>query len=786
MTCILSGLYGLATKKDSHLEDVFKLDRKTAEELVLCSVFSLIAASNLLEDFDQKLYATDASLNKGAACSREIDHRTAKELWLSGDKRGSYTKMDSHFREVVKAWDIQPDAEEEPHDIPCYATPKRQLPFVFDFVEVCGGAASVSKCMGSRGFSVMPPIELSDSPWFDLRSLRLVEWLADMLWQKRLRSAMFEPVCATFSAAAHPCLRSYAQPKGFQPSEPRTMLGNIIAFRCIFLAWISSLCGAPSLLEQPRVSKMAWLSAWRFLLRFKGFSEAIVASCQFGSIHRKEFRLLLHGIDPAWIERKCPGGHTHVPIAGSYTKPSAIYVPKLAEHFADAFEKALRRQKTISEQDDVKGIESVVANDLLLSGNWKTDLQWHWKSPNHINVLESYAYLALLKNHALRGGPGRFSALLDSQVAKGCHAKGRSSAKGLAPTLKKAAAVQLAYGQYPSLGYAPTKLNIADDPTRDVPLRPADHLSLTIGLKKGETKRLHVRGLPRVLASWSRLLILLVQIQGSDGCSLQHAFLPCRSLYLLWIFTAFATFSFLVVLLWISARLSSTALTLKPPWICHWICFCPSVRCLQCLILFGLFSHCQAYNFGVIRTEFHGMQPLPLALVIATADAMAFGPNSADERVRAQRRATTELQRDRVVKPQTRSRREVLLRDFESWLVENVQITLADLVDAPAVDPEHVSDTLAAYGRAMFYAGKSYGRFSETINAIAARRPYIKRSLVSAWDVAFSWITDEPHVHHPAMPLTVVLAFWWAILTMGVADGGSNHLDDLLWNTTHR
>ena len=187
-----------------------------------------------MEEFDTKLYATDASLNKGAACSRDRDPRTAKELWLSGDKRGSYTRMDSHFREVLKAWDVEPDVAEEVEPEFPEIGPRRQLPFIFDFVEICGGAASVSKSMASRGFSVMPPIELSDSPWFDLRSIRLVEWLADMLWQKRLRSTMLEPVCTTFSAAAHPCLRSYAEPRGFQPTEKRTLLGNIIAFRCVF------------------------------------------------------------------------------------------------------------------------------------------------------------------------------------------------------------------------------------------------------------------------------------------------------------------------------------------------------------------------------------------------------------------------------------------------------------------------------------------------------------------------------------------------------------------------
>jgi len=84
-----------------------------------------------------------------------------------------------------------------------------------------------------------------------------------------------------------------------------------------------------------------------------------------------------------------------------------------------------------------------------------------------------------------------------------------------------------------------------------------------------------------------------------------------------------------------------------------------------------------------------------------------------------------------------------------------------------AVNAEHVSDTLASYGRALFYAGKPYGRYSETINAVVGRRPHLRRSPISAWDVAFSWVTDEPHVHHPAMPLSVVLAFGGLALLWG-------------------
>ena len=62
------------------------------------------------------------------------------------------------------------------------------------------------------------------------------------------------------------------------------------------------------------------------------------------------------------------------------------------------------------------------------------------------------------------------------------------------------------------------------------------------------------------------------------------------------------------------------------------------------------------------------------------------------------------------------------------------------------------------YGQEMFAAGRSCGRYAETINSIAAARPLIKKQLTAAWDLAFCWLSDEPHQHHPAMPRSVLLA----------------------------
>ena len=169
----------------------------------------------------------------------------------------------------------------------------------------------------------------------------LLAWLFHMLDEKRLDSVFLQPPCTSFSAAAHPACRSYVCPTGWDRMLPKVWRGNLLAFRCLLVMFYCLRLGIPAALEQPRLSKMAWLAAWRWLLRI-GCEEAIVASCAFQSIHKKEFRLLLSRLHPEWLEQRCRGGHQHVRIEGRYTKDSAIYTKALARHFARAFGEPLR------------------------------------------------------------------------------------------------------------------------------------------------------------------------------------------------------------------------------------------------------------------------------------------------------------------------------------------------------------------------------------------------------------------------------------------------------------
>ena len=111
-----------------------------------------------------------------------------------------------------------------------------------------------------------------------------------------------------------------------------------------------------------------------------------------------------------------------------------------------------------------------------------------------------------------------------------------------------------------------------------------------------------------------------------------------------------------------------------------------------------------------------------------------------------------------VILQQARNRRAVLLADFDSWLSQNWMTNLECMLGDHVVDCERVCEVLVAYGKDMYASGKSYGKFSETTNAVTSKRTILRKQVAAAWDLAFNWVSDEPHEHHAAPPLSIMIA----------------------------
>ena len=462
---------------------------------------------------------------------------------------------------------------------------------------------------------------------------------------------------------------------------------------------------------------------------------------------------------------------------------------------AVGFARALRRE--IASDNDIpiiSGFESVISNDLLITGEWETSKCWSWKRKSHINVLESFSSVCALADSPYECPDSRLCLGVDSQVAKGALSKGRSSARSLQPMTKRSCSIQICFGTFPVWFFAPTRLNLADDPTRDAPLRKPSGVSFLKHLDATLLSDLHFVGLRRFAANWVRLFIL-VQLpsittaapfdveavetrfwtfdckclragygfgfgfgfgQLSECCPWISNHIPLGSSFafeadyglgigfgqlrasLLQACLCLFVLACFVSLLWIF--LSGT---LRLRWICASMSLCAS-SCQK-----SQFSNLIAFSL----VGFHSCE--------------AMEPLTAAERERALARSFFLLPADRVVRKETRQKRNKLILEFRCWLWKVHQISLRSLLDERPPDAERISHWLVQYGRAMFSNGKSYGRFSETINGIAMMKPLLKKQLTPAWDLAFSWITEEPHEHHPALPVAILLGMMTVALHWG-------------------
>eukprot|EP00438_Fugacium_kawagutii_P011937 Skav228683 [mRNA] locus=scaffold111:87828:94995:- [translate_table: standard] len=713
--------------------ELVPLSRSQAGELVLASVLLPVACSNLLAQVSPIVYSSDASNAKGAFCKTEVGSDVAKALWLTGDFKGSRTYLQSwphafmkhHFDtepEDWTKWDGEiPSMWDQDEAFSGSLPVDRPLAQFYDFIEICGGSGVLSDEMNRRGYNVGPVIDISYSKHYDMLQCRGIQWVLFLIQHNRVRAFAVEPPCTTFSPAAHPAVRSYKVPRGFCPQQPKTWVGNRLCFGGLTMILCAAHADVIGLFETPRRSKMAWLQEWQYLLSLPNVQEVTTASCMFGSPHQKEFRFLTCNMNASPIHRKCSRDHVHIKIEGAITKGTAVYTPGLVYELGHLFAKHLDFQADLFSKCDVEvnGLEEPLSCELSRCAKWTEGSSWKWTGKSHINILELAAYFQAFKDAAKKGG-GRVSFLVDSSVTLFCTSKGRSSSRALAPLLRKIMAIAIAFGVYGSNHYTPTRLNVSDDPTRDEELRSPSRRPVYEGLSTHAVYALaELPKLRRWISNWTSLLFGLHRRGGFefpgfsfDSWRLRQTGLPIS------LHQAIMDFD------------STLGFPGEGPFFCGLLCrfWLSTCVCLPlCVPHLGL-------------TFSHGMQPRNL-----------------DDEVRAERRKGNLLTYGRPVLQVTKKNREKLITDFRCWL-EQKGVSLDELLGAAFSDPEHLCRALSEYGSQLFQSGRPYSHYSETINAIGSVRPALRRLLTGAWDLAFTWLREEPFEHHLACPFQVLLA----------------------------
>ena len=339
-----------------------------------------------------------------------------------------------------------------------------------------------------------------------------MSWLTYLVKERRILGLFISPPCTTFSIMRRPRLRSREHPFGFQPYEPRTRTGTLLAMRGLQLMYVGARNDCCGIFEIPHAAYTKHLPAWKIVSGLPQSQEVRTDSCRFGSPHLKSFRFLGLRLDMRTLAQRCTCTEKHLVVEGGFTKASATYTDRLASQIAKVlYEGITATRRAVRERSDleVRGLECQLANEVMISSTWKTRRVWKFKKQSHINILEEASLLKLCNLIAREPTPIRVCVMVDSNVVKCATLKGRTASRGLGPVLRRVGALCVAAGIYLNIPYSPTRLNVADDPTRDRTPRPAGSSLELCGWTRDEIFDLAaLPKLKRWASNWVRLVLL--------------------------------------------------------------------------------------------------------------------------------------------------------------------------------------------------------------------------------------------------------------------------------------
>ena len=358
----------------------------------------------------------------------------------------------------------------------------------------------------------------------------------------------------------------------------------------------------------------------------------------------------------------------------------------------------------------------------------------------HINIQESASVYRLMKRGALVHPSSRFSIVMDSNVGLSAFVKGRSPSHGLRKVLRRTGAVAVAGCLYPAYHFGPTRLNIADCPTRDSELpSPCKSFSELLPAVRDLYAISNVGPLRRFASNWVRLFLL---VYGGS--------LPWKEDQECWKFSHLSY--------------SAMPFSSKPflQRVSHSVDFDSSCGFPGEGPGFWTYALLLSHTFCLSPTSLSSS--LISGIWISVSCAVGFGFNGA--RYPHKPQISFYWVVGRPVLGQTQHYRDKLLDHFTGWL--RLQgVSFEELVMTPVPDVEGINLLLEKYGRALFDAGRPYNHYAELINSVAAKKPALRRNLQAAWDLAYTWLRLEPPIHHIALPWQALLS----ILTISVSWG---------------
>ncbi len=446
--------------------------------------------------------------------------------------------------------------------------------FVYDVLEIFRGSGNWSDSHSALSLRTHDGIDLDGRRLraADFSSPAVFHELRALACRGVVREWRAGVPCPSFGTLRSPQVRSKSQPFGFNPDDPYTKYHNMLAQRACFILTLAVMHGQFVSVEQPEGSRLFLLHCFKTLVKL-GCVISHFAFCHYGSGFQKRSKWLHNKPWLVPLESRCSCKQPHFVIKGHFTRetikvferrctPNSTIVygrpPRPGERvssYSGAYPVSLMqqmaggslaakhgqvgtipfavRQRTCTEVGlSVDQTLGLIAQEPLFEPRpfhedpeWLIELsesvhfqemfRFKFHKPGHINVNETRTYKTWLKAVCKQHGDCRMVALLDSRVAIGASAKGRSSSFALSRVLQGSLAYVLGSGLYPGCLHTGSKNNRADEPSRGKPVRgpSKDKPYWLLDLEKGDEHQFDLVRRASIFqknpARWLRFLLML-------------------------------------------------------------------------------------------------------------------------------------------------------------------------------------------------------------------------------------------------------------------------------------
>ena len=361
-------------------EAVFSLSRGVADELVLASVLSFVMATNIGAQIVPTLFASDASMAKGALVSTPLSEEEAALMWRTSDRKGGYSRLDPAARALLKSVGDPMLEETRLEGLP--PLPAKNPPLKFDFLEIGlgTGVGQVTACRLSQGIVCCPPLDPFVSRQYDLRSIDVIHWVVSMLQEGRILSVFV------------------VVPETHQDLGLKRALAILLCAR--------SYDRAAAVLGPYQNQSEIWAQA-----RNRIGTEEITCKLGYEGGLQGYSRVLGSNLALQRLDEVCRAARGPLGISYGYGQLSEEIASLFTDHLFAG------RRFARAHHVEVAGLESPVLNDFLSSRAWGLVRVWSWKYPEHINLLELRGLVALLKGLPAAREDRRVLYLFDSSVS---------------------------------------------------------------------------------------------------------------------------------------------------------------------------------------------------------------------------------------------------------------------------------------------------------------------------------------------------------------------------------